>query len=381
MTEAILVRFLPGALRQKADCVEVTWQMPDGEISAGTLVSLLESLSGEALMLVLSSADVQLTSVQLTRKQARHLQKVLPFLLEEDLIGDPEDLWYAAGSPIDGRYPVLACDAQALRELKCFIEDRGGNIAGAGVDGQMLLSSAPVLACSEQSSLLVQGMGSVLSLPTDEVEEVLSALRLPLGDIERISENDTWVRLRQSIRQRIELLHGDLKPQAIETTRWPNITPEWIQFGNVAAALLLVVWTMAWAQSWRYSYLADQAGSQAAALYESLFPGDKATLKVAAQFKNRLAQLGGGGGSDGDFFALMGPVGDALAQHKKAGIQPRRVQYDQRDGTLILDLQASNYEVVESLRGTLLSAGLAAEVANFRNQGEQVAARVKVGAL
>lgn len=381
MTEAILVRFLPGALRQDAASVEVTWQMPDGEVSSGTLRALLESHSEAPLLLVLSSADVQLTSVQLTRKQARHLQKVLPFLLEEDLIGDPEDLWYAVGGAVDGHYPVLACDAQALRALKGFIEGEGGTIIGAGVDGQMLMSSAPALVCYAQSSLLVQGMGAVLSLPTDEVEDVLSALKIELADIERISESDIWMRLRESMRQRIEVLHGDLRPQAHESSRWPSITPAWVQFTKVAAALLLVMWAMVWAQAWRYSHLADQASTQAAALYESLFPGDKATLKVAAQFKNRLAQLGGSAGSGGDFFALMTPVGDALSQHKKAGIQPRRVQYDKRDGVLILDLQASNYEAIEALRGTLLGAGLAAEVANFRNQGEQVAARVKVGAL
>jgi general secretion pathway protein L len=381
VTEAILVRFLPGALRQDVASVEVMWQMPDGEVSSGALAALLESQSAAPLLLVLSSADVQLTSVQLTRRQARHLQKVLPFLLEEDLIGDPEDLWYAVGGAVDGHYPVLACDAQALRALKGFIEDQGGHIVGAGVDGQLLLSSAPVLACSEQSSLLVQGMGAVLSLPADEAEDVLSALKIDLTDIERISDSDIWVRLRDNMRQRIELLHGDLRPQAHEISRWPSITPAWMQFAKVAAALLLVVWAMAWAQAWRYSHLADQASAQAAALYESLFPGDKATLKVAAQFKNRLAQLGGSGGSGGDFFALMTPLGDALSEHKKAGVQPRRVQYDKRDGVLILDLEASNYEAVEALRGTLLSAGLAAEVANFRNQGEQVAARVKVGAL
>lgn len=381
MTEAILVRLLPGALRQDVACVEVAWQRPDGEVFSGTLGRLLETHSGESLLLVLSSADVQLTSVQLTRRQARHLQKVLPFLLEEDLIGDPEDLWYAVGGTVDGHYPVLACDAQALRQLKGFVEDHGGNIVGAGVDGQMLLSSAPVLACSEQSSLLVQGLGAVLSLPTDEVEDVLSALKIDLADIERISDSDIWVRLRENMRQRIELLHGDLRPQAQEVARWQSINPAWMQFAKVAAALLLVVWAMAWAQAWRYSHLADQASAQVAALYESLFPGDKATLKVAAQFKNRLAQLGGSSASGGDFFALMTPVGDALSEHKKAGVQPRRVQYDKRDGVLILDLQASNYDAVEALRSTLLGMGLAAEVANFRNQGEQVAARVKVGTL
>ncbi|UWN52260.1 hypothetical protein ASALC70_04504 [Alcanivorax sp. ALC70] len=43
----------------------------------------------------MTSAEALLTGVTLSRKQARHLQRVLPYLLEEQLLEPPEALWFA----------------------------------------------------------------------------------------------------------------------------------------------------------------------------------------------------------------------------------------------------------------------------------------------
>lgn len=380
MSDPILLKFSPGALRAERGHLDVSWQRPDGSVGAGPLSSFVQDSQRQAVGIVLSAADVQITSVELSRRQARHLQKVLPFLLEEQLIGDPETLWYASAGLHDGRYPVLVCDRVQLTSLVDELEQAGVNVVGAAVDAQLVASAAPILYSADGSTLLVQSADQVLCLPTEEVQTTCEALGLDIAEYEQLDESSIWDALRQGWKRRSELLHSELRPQGSNENQVFRLPAAWRQFAGLAASLLVVIWALAWTQAWQYSRLGEQTREQAADLYKSLFPGDRATAKLQGQFKNRLAQLGGGAAGGGSFLSLMTPVADALASMKSSGVAPKRLMFEERDGLLMLDLEAKDYEGLEALRGSLQSAGLSAEIANFRNQGDQVAARMKVAA-
>ncbi|MGB1221111.1 MAG: GspL/Epsl periplasmic domain-containing protein, partial [Alcanivoracaceae bacterium] len=108
-----------------------------------------------------------------------------------------------------------------------------------------------------------------------------------------------------------------------------------------------------------------------------LFPGDRATAKLERQFQRRL-QMAGGGATDGGFLALMEPVGEAISSVRDKGVSPRSIQYSERDGNLVLELSAPDYEMLQTLQSDIENRGLAAEIANYRNQGKQVTALLKV---
>ena len=131
-----------------------------------------------------------------------------------------------------------------------------------------------------------------------------------------------------------------------------------------------------WAQQWRYQKAADETFAQAAELYQSLFPGDRATSGLRRQFQARLARLGGDGdGGGGTLFRVLPAVASTLSQSE---VEPKRLQFDQRDGSLLLDLGAKEYNQVEKLQGALNEKGVRATIANYRNGATGVTARVKV---
>ena len=381
MSDPILLKFAAGALRaDDPGGIRVSWHVSSQEHGEGSLDEFASAYAGAAVTLVFSVEDFLLTSVALSRRQARHLNKVLPYLLEEQLIGDPENLWFSVGALSDGNYPALVCDRGGLVSLLARTNQLGLRVKHAAVDADLLRDRAPLRVLGEPQLLVIKADQAV-SLPGDQLEALWEALELDSDAFATLDEEALWPALREGLEtSHIELLHDELKPKSQRRANVARVPDVWRRFAMAASVMLVIGWTVAWLQAWQYSRLADQARSQAGALYQQLFPGDRATPRLSAQFSSRLAQLGAGGGGSGLFLSLMAPVTESLAGLKTEGVEPRRILFDERDNSLVLDLEAKNYEGLESLRTALVDAGLVAEIANFRNQGERVAARMKVNA-
>lgn len=380
MTNLRIIKLAPGALRVVAAEIPVMWWGDQGEACHGTLSEALDVQAQGTPALVLSAADVLLTSVSLSKKQARHMQKILPYLLEERLAVEPESQWYAVGKAVAGVFPVIALQAQPLRHLHQWLTERGIEIAGIAVDAQLLAHKAPAIISDLQQVMLLQPGGEALSLPADQFESFATAMELNTEPYQRLTLSECNSELASHWPQRIELLHSELRIEKPRASRLHQLPEVWRRTGIAAGVLLLLLWSMAWIQAWQYDRLEGRVSNQAVALYQSLFPGDRATARLSKQFRSRVAQFGGSGEGDA-FVAMMAPVGAALAQQRDQGTQPKRLVYEQRDGVLVLDVEANSYEQLEKLKAVIEQGGLAVELANFRDQGERVAARIKVAQL
>lgn len=373
MAEPILVWLAPGALGGGDPASQaVRWSEPSAAPVSSTLAQLP---TGRAVRLVLSVADVLLTEVNLNRRQARHLQRVLPWLLEDQLTALPEHYWFVSGKPRDGRYPVVACDRAALETLLYQCRELGVHPVGVAVDAQLLGSLAPsLIAIDDQIMVLAEPLQAV-QVPAHQAPAVLAVLGLESLMTENRTASELLDVMQGALRagHGIELLQGDLRPAQEQKTH--RIPAPWRRLGMLAAACVVAVGIMLVAQGWRYQAAAAEQRARAASLYSELFPGDSATALLESQFRNRLARLGGG--SRADFAGLMAPVGDAMAS--AAGrLSPRRIQYDERDNALTMDVDAPDYDTLEALRQRLSEGGLDADIANYRSQGERVTARLRV---
>jgi len=172
-----------------------------------------------------------------------------------------------------------------------------------------------------------------------------------------------------------ELLHGALRPR--QESSGGGVSSGWQQSGWLVAASVALVAMLLAGQAYYYEGEAQRSRAQAASLYNELFPGDQATAILESQFRNRLARLGGGTSSVG-FLSLMLPVGETLRGQSSNGLAARRIQYDERESALTLDVSAPDYESLEALRERIGQQGLQAEIANFRSQGDAVTARLRV---
>lgn len=171
-----------------------------------------------------------------------------------------------------------------------------------------------------------------------------------------------------------ELLTGPYMPR--QNRRESALLGPWRPVAYLAAAVFLMAVVAVWVQQWRYQRAADAALAQAKDRYEQLFPGDKATSALNRQFQGRLARLGGGAdGGGAAFFPLLAPVAQVLKDMK---VEPKRLQYDQRQNVLLVDVGAKDYAQLEALQNAIRKQGGNASIANYRNGAQGVSARIKV---
>ncbi|MFN3713202.1 MAG: type II secretion system protein GspL [Alcanivoracaceae bacterium] len=376
MAEPTLIWLDGGALSTEPEDVRAWWWRPGQPgTDSGTLAEALLKAHHSTVRVLLSVTDVLLTEVELNRKQARHLQRVLPWLLEEQLLDAPERLWFASGKASAGRYPVVACDHNALKHLLACCQVAGVRVAGVNVDAQLLAGLAPARIEYDGQALLLPTPSQALLVPADQ--QAATGELLGIGDLPHhpLSRTKLLEHMAATIASgaAIELLQADMRPS--ESARSGLLSRDWRQSVLLAAACVGVVALLSLLQTWRYDQLADQHRVAAEARYNELFPGDRA-LYLESQFRERLNRLGSGGSAG--FLTLMMPVGESLSGQHGGGLSARRIHYDERENALTLDVQASDYDSLEALRGRISAAGLQAEIANYRSQGDSVTARLRV---
>lgn len=376
MADPTLIWLAPGALSaSQPETVAARWHGADGVIRSAPLADAAEQAIGP-VRLVLSVTDVLITEVVLNRRQARHLQRVLPWMLEDQLIGVPERFWFASGRPASGRYPVVACEKDALLHLLQACSALSLQVAGVAVDAQLLAELSPGRVNVDGQTLILADGNQGLAVEESHAEQILAVLGLSeLPDQSRpLPELFTVMRAAVQHGRQVELLQGDLRPA--EHGSGPQLSGRWRQLIVLTAACVVLVALLTGSQIWRYRAAADQQLAQAVALYNQLFPGDSAQPGyLENQFRSRLGRLGGTGSAG--FLGLMIPVGESLAG-QGGGLSARRIQYDERDNSLTLDVEAGSYDSLEVLRGRISEGGLQAEIANYRSQGESVTARLRV---
>ena len=382
MAESALIYLAPGAFSQHQaeglDTAAVLYQTVAGEPpQRTTLGEALRHQDGAGANLVITSAEALLTQVALSRKQARHLQRVLPYLLEEQLLDAPEQLWFATGKPEQGNYPVVVINRVDLDALLALCHEAGVRPTALKVDADLLAPETPVLINVPERGALILERDQALVADGEQRDALMALHEDEDRPFTRIEDDQTLCdRLRAGLaaERGVEVLQGAYAPR--QTRRaGPSPWDPWKPVMGLAAAVFLIALAAIWAQQWRYQQAADQAFADAAQLYQSLFPGDRATSGLRRQFEARLARLGAGEAGGSTLFAVLPAVATTLSGSE---VEPKRIQFDQRDGSLVLDLGAKEYDQVEKLQTALQQKGVRATIANYRNGASGVTARVKV---
>ena len=354
---------------------------------------------GERLVVLVPGAEVLVTEVALPGGSKRLLRQSLPFLLEEDLAGEVEDLHFASGPGSSaGKAAVAAVDRARMTHWLTML-------AEAGLHPTVLTPTTlavPVspgrwtLLLTEEGFLARLGDWRVFAGEIANLEHYLRAETSLAVEAEITTEVEVinctdqdfalgldWLQLAPprpgqflavlaegyGTRPYLNLRQGDFAGSA----RWRETFRRWRLPLIAAAALLLLLGVDASLDHMRLTSEANRLSQEISATFLQAFPGSHRVVKARAQMEQKLKELRGGN-QQNLFFALYDKMAPLLAATGNPGLEFLRFN----NSRLELDLNLASLEVLEKLKNDLTKAGIAAEIRTAENSGGKVRARLSL---
>jgi general secretion pathway protein L len=345
------------------------------------------------------AAETLLTHATIpTRSRARILQ-ALPYALEDQLLDEPEQLHFAYVREDDG---ALAVGVTRRARLNRWLEVlRGAGIRTASLSPAQLalpLSSDAWALTFTEDELWVRtgpyaGFVALADYQTpppllvtalreaaeqNRAPNRLTILRPPgavdanawstaLGLPVSIDHSDFWDSANVPA---LNLMQSDFSAAGQLNQTLRPLRP---------ALIMLAIWlvgTLAmditeWARL-RHDY--HNATAEMGAVFRKNFPETKTVLDPAAQMQKSLEALQSRGGGPADLLPLLARVTPALKA--QSTIKLNGIKYGERN--LTLELMLPDYQALDTLKNSLQSTGLDAEVLAANKRADDVEARLRV---
>lgn len=343
-------------------------------------------------------AEARLLQLEVSPQERRHINKSLPFMLEEELAAEVDELHFAARPLDSSHYAVAVCSADNMRSYQaqlavypsisqwlpeplllpwqegewCLVLEGDGAIARTGhcegfsIEREMLAAmlSAAALEGSNPDAVVIYG---------EQQEQDIALVPEQLQGKVQWRRGDLYAALliADEPNPALNLRQGEFA-QRLPLKRWWS---QWrvaaVLFGAALALHLIATYA-------DYHQLQQQNLSLRSAVqetYRKAFPRG-AVVDAEKQLKRQLEALSGSSEGSG-FVGLMEKVGKVVASSRGTSIVS--INYNDKAGEMRLNIVAADYAAVEQVRAGIHESGLEAIMENSSAQGEKVRARLRVG--
>ncbi|MDH0894120.1 MULTISPECIES: type II secretion system protein GspL [unclassified Pseudomonas] len=377
---SLLTLFLPPGACAGPAADLLVWRV-DGDIGSQLPFSEAVPAAARPWRLVLPVEAVTVCAVQLPTTKARWLQKALPFAVEELLADDVEYFHLAVGDQLaDGRHRVHVVRRDWLAGWLALCGDNPPQ--RIEVDADLLTEEGSQLFCLGERWLLGGSGEARLALrgedwpqlaglcPSPRVAHVAAGQPAP-ADIDQCHEHA----------QPLVWLAGHVAACNLAQGAFARREPsgQWQRWRPLAALLglwLVLQWGFNLAQGWHLQREGERYAEASRELYRELFPGDSKLINLRAQFDQHLAESEGGGQQQ--LLQLLDQAASAIGE-EGARVQVQQLDFNAQRGNLALNLQASDFATLESLRTRLQQSGLAVDMGSASREGNGVSARLVIG--
>lgn len=376
--------------------------------ASGDSAALRESLrdyQGHALSawLILPGARVATRELEYSEKEKKHLRSLLPYQLEDDVIGDVDDFHFALSPPANGRVTLAFTDRDWLQAVfaelatfgleitRCWSapltlpQDQNADTWTMGLyDGSVRLrynrfqgfEVAPVRA-KLALQLLLEAQGRSDNLPNVRLlaasEENLAELTalIPEALQEKIVESnlvDVWSLDYSG--SAIDLCQGEFS-QRLPIERWWKL---WKSISIFAAVCVVVYIGGIFFEMHKIGKENIKIRQQIEAAAREVIPQGR-IQDAEKQTANLLRQMAPtqSSGSALELLAIALPQIAAMPS-----VQVKGIAYTAETNELNINIQADSFSAFQALSENIISEGLNAELLSANVQGNIQSARLKV---
>lgn len=375
-------------------------------------------------------AQARLLEMPVTAAEKKHLAKSLPFMLEEEVAADVEDLHFSYTTLDDDRVTVAVCDRahmdhwrqhlapftginQWLPETlllprsagewcvvleddtaivrldesagftveKALLETLLLSVLDTGLEPSAVSRKEPSAAGSKEPSAASNKQPSAASIAepsaiilygTDQSADI-ALLPAALQDKVQWRQGDlcSALMLADDGALNLNLLQGSYAPR-LPLGRWWGY---WRAVAAVFAVAFLLQLAAGYADYRNLSENNIALRGAVEASYRQAFPKG-AVVDAEKQLKRQLDALRGSGQTSG-FVSLMEQVGGVIAD--MPGTSIATINYNDKGDEMRMNLIATDFESVEQLRSRINAVGLEAVMESSSAQDKKVRARLRVG--
>ena len=398
MTEILLIR--TGQTQQDS----INWLIyspleeeiiASGELpNAEQLSELAEKSQSREVVVLLPCDQVQLKTVILPTKFNRKLEQALPYMLEEEIACDVDDLYIAIAEP------TMVEDKHAIKVAmtdRDWFETWLTVFAEHDIEVFKLLPDALLLPVAENGGLSVielnnqwlckQGAWRISAVEQSWLAEYLTALGHP--DVEHYSPASQFP---ETVTLTAQTDAYDL-PLALFAKQLPNIKFNlrqgqyqlkkksalwWGYWRNAAiAASIALVGSIA-VKGFELHQLNSEleiAKTQVVTRYQTAFPGKTVRPHlIKNQIRGELAKLEGG--SSAGFLDLTNELVAVFNQVKE--FTPETLRYDQRRNELRIRARGKDFQTFGKVKSILEQRGLTVDQGSLNNDGDFVVGEIKL---
>ncbi|MEZ9820989.1 type II secretion system protein GspL [Shewanella sp. 10N.286.45.A1] len=334
-----------------------------GELSdASALSTLTERAANRAVDVLVPASSITLTAVDLPEKGQRQAIKALPFMLEENLAQDVEELHFVVG-PREG--DALNIAVVAHEQMQNWIEW----LAEAGLKAKCIVPDCLALPLAEcdwaaitfgQEILLRTGQGSGVSLEQEWLEIALPQL---LPDSEEATTVAGYTELalagtdikaqpldlpmlvlaRGMLNAPMNLLSGVYQPKR----EYGKHLSLWRNAAIVFAVVVVLALVNKGLNIHQMNAKADVVRLQSEQIYKQVVPGSSRVVNLRAQMDSYVRKMQGGG-SGTEFFTML--EGTQAAFEQVQDLKPTTLRFDSNRGELRMQIKAKNYAQIEKFK-------------------------------
>ncbi len=373
---------------------------PAGTARSGTPAQAATEAAGLRVVALAPGIDCVLTQVSIPGRNRQKLLRAVPYALEEQFSEDVEDLHFALGpAQAGGEYPVAVVAIQRMNALlEVFMK--------AGLEVHQLVPDLLTIPCPEDSvCVLIDGdVALVRSAPytgfavdTENLGLLLASQLAPgeggmrpvhitvptgssLPDLEALGAS---VEVEHTNGSALDVLARGLSSPSIDllqgaysrSREWGKLWQPW----RATAALLLAGVVLAHAVKGidyvRLKQQQTELKSRIETVFKETFPATRKVVDPRVQMQQQLKQLQRQSGGGMQFMTLLARSGDVLRSASDVDITGASF----RAGRLDLDLTVASLQILDELKQTLASRGLAVEIQSATTEsGKRVKSRLRI---
>lgn len=384
------------------ESAEAEWQITygDGRIANGRsgLSELGERLQGLKVTVLVPACDVLLTEARVPTTNRQRMRRAIPFILEEQLTEDVEELHFALGTiQGDGMVPVAVVK-------KSLMDDWLHRLEAADIRPHLLLPETLALPwesgrCTlfiDEDRYLIRGKCAAgYEIPAETPDSLIAQTlnrdetdALLIIDARRQGEDDGKFadigiepqRIRQSSMEALVQGLSQAKP-VVNLLQGGYSRQE--QLGRqlrpwIPAAAMLLVWLLVQAGMMlheRFTLVEQEQllAEQIEQLYRKTFPEARKVVNARVQMERHLEAMKGGQSEQG-FISLMATTAPVLGKTK--GLEVRALRYKQ-DG-LTVDMQLDALQTLDKIKAGLAELGLQVDIESASSRDGKVESRMLV---